>query len=859
MKKIYFLMVLFALVSIQLQGQAILSENFDNGIPEGWTTFDEDGDGNTWMWISETEYEGGYMYSPAGYSDNWLISPPFTLTGTPMLEFDLKAHNPGYQESGWGVYISTNGGTSPDDFQPLLDPAYAWDLNDYLVGSRTSIYGYDNQEVRIAFRYFSKEGSQVYAGMDLDRVKIYETCDLIVSCMVDANSQLREGSWLEIYTGPNHSGEWVDGFGSWYYSENMYLTVPKNVPLFFTWEDPDENRNSWLIIYDPQKDDTVYSGNGEGEILRYTTCAESGTGIDFCSLNLHLERTVGVSSMNYVVYIEAEGEYIGDLVLAPDQGSLDTILTFSSDKAVDLYSSWNGSYDGGGDDFTWTVTDPFDHITELHLWENYITGNVCAEQCELMLTFGSSRTFSDYENYMPMLQVYAGDSQRPYYEFGQSYWYEGDMQMVSIPVPDNVPLRFVWHDPDPENHSVWFSVFDTLAGYQICYKEPGEERPDGQIATYTTFCGTGCTAEKQCTTMVHLSYEPYDYEGGNSDAGTAVVGYFGGGIGQGEFVLTSENNNLDTTLLLCEERPFQMWVKQGGEGMWGNIVDANGNYTYLSDWFSYSTSDPCAQHCMLALRIGAEEQLSNIANPGWLQIYSGETEIFGFYADSWNPEGDYGRVYQIPLTASDEPLRFVWTEPDPEQHSSYLFIRDEISGVFLFQKEPYTTLENGVVLEYTPSCELEPVYTREVYNVDVTTASVSIIVNAESFENYNYEDEVTYGVCYGTSPKPVYGQSNSYSRYENEMGNDFWADFDIANLSPSTTYYVRAFATYNGATSYGNELSFTTNPCYIRADRNESVCDTFLMTQDSYLMTENFESEYNNLLKNNWLSGIMYA
>ena len=61
------------------------------------------------------------------------------------------------------------------------------------------------------------------------------------------------------------------------------------------------------------------------------------------------------------------------------------------------------------------------------------------------------------------------------------------------------------------------------------------------------------------------------------------------------------------------------------------------------------------------------------------------------------------------------------------------------------------------------------------------------------------------GICWSTSPSPTI--LNSITSNGNGIGS-FASSF--CTLTPSTTYYVRAFATNETGTGYGNELSFTT-------------------------------------------------
>ena len=66
------------------------------------------------------------------------------------------------------------------------------------------------------------------------------------------------------------------------------------------------------------------------------------------------------------------------------------------------------------------------------------------------------------------------------------------------------------------------------------------------------------------------------------------------------------------------------------------------------------------------------------------------------------------------------------------------------------------------------------------------------------------------GVVYGTGSSPTLAGSFTYN------GNDTGSfTSTLSGLNPSTTYYIRAYATNTLGTTYGNELSFTTSaPAY---------------------------------------------
>lgn len=97
--------------------------------------------------------------------------------------------------------------------------------------------------------------------------------------------------------------------------------------------------------------------------------------------------------------------------------------------------------------------------------------------------------------------------------------------------------------------------------------------------------------------------------------------------------------------------------------------------------------------------------------------------------------------------------------------------------------------------------DLPTVYTNATSELNATTASSGGSVTDDG------GDEVTArGVCWSTSTNPTL--ANSYTNDGNGTGQFTSA---ITGLSPSTTYYIRAYATNGAGTSYGNEQSFSTN------------------------------------------------
>ena len=108
------------------------SENFDNGMPAGWTTVDADGDGYTWVSsmnpgnyhnagvdLTGTGHNASaaYMISASYangiglvlYPDNYLVSPRVTLAAGSTFSFYASAQDESWSAEHFGVAVSDNG------------------------------------------------------------------------------------------------------------------------------------------------------------------------------------------------------------------------------------------------------------------------------------------------------------------------------------------------------------------------------------------------------------------------------------------------------------------------------------------------------------------------------------------------------------------------------------------------------------------------------------------------------------------------------------------------------------------------------------------------------------------------------
>jgi hypothetical protein len=159
MKKILFSVASLLLLS-NIESQVIFTENFDGGLtlPSGWTQSNVDGltvatdlsdlnfGTNAWIILANSSTGSNdavstSWYTPAGMSNDWLISPQVAIpaTGTYMLSFDAMAPDANYAD-GFKVYISTGGNTVADfgtsavltvAAAPQVYTGYSVDLSSY--------------------------------------------------------------------------------------------------------------------------------------------------------------------------------------------------------------------------------------------------------------------------------------------------------------------------------------------------------------------------------------------------------------------------------------------------------------------------------------------------------------------------------------------------------------------------------------------------------------------------------------------------------------------------------------------------------------------------------------------------------
>lgn len=99
-----------------------------------------------------------------------------------------------------------------------------------------------------------------------------------------------------------------------------------------------------------------------------------------------------------------------------------------------------------------------------------------------------------------------------------------------------------------------------------------------------------------------------------------------------------------------------------------------------------------------------------------------------------------------------------------------------------------------------PTAVAPTLSTTDASAVDATTATTGGNVTSEGNSSITAR-----GVCWATTQNPTIANSKT-----TETGTTGSYTSNLTGLTANTTYYVRAYATNNAGTAYGNQISFTT-------------------------------------------------
>ena len=150
-----------------------LFEDFENGIPAGWTIVDNDGDGSKWAFEDNTNAHSGdgcmTSYSFEHNPDDWLITPRVTLKGTLKFWVSSVQGSTGNWQEHYAVYVSL-GTTAIEDFVMVGEERIAATSSFEFKEITVDLSSYNGVMGYIAIRHYN---SQNKYELDLDNFGIY--------------------------------------------------------------------------------------------------------------------------------------------------------------------------------------------------------------------------------------------------------------------------------------------------------------------------------------------------------------------------------------------------------------------------------------------------------------------------------------------------------------------------------------------------------------------------------------------------------------------------------------------------------------------------------------------------------------
>ncbi|MGM9816565.1 MAG: choice-of-anchor J domain-containing protein [Lepagella sp.] len=260
------LLILCGTVNATAQG-LYLQEGFDKGIPATFITVDGDGlqpgddmvnlgfaIGTPWIVVNDGDNKvacSTSWYKSPGTSDDWLITPPFTVDDdNATLAWRAKAYDKAYAD-GYAVYVSASASGLPEDFvkeEPLfhtLSENVGWTRHSL------SLADFKGKTVRVAFVNNSTDCSRLYiddiqAGID-QGLYITSTMPELVTTGTSVSVTGEVGVWTDDpierfsvtmeYNGESYTEEFVERVENgkpFVFTLNRKMILERNQPTDYT-------------------------------------------------------------------------------------------------------------------------------------------------------------------------------------------------------------------------------------------------------------------------------------------------------------------------------------------------------------------------------------------------------------------------------------------------------------------------------------------------------------------------------------------------------------------------------------------------------------------------------------------------
>jgi hypothetical protein len=363
-----------------------------------------------------------------------------------------------------------------------------------------------------------------------------------------------------------------------------------------------------------------------------------------------------------------------------------------------------------------------------------------------------------------------------------------------------------------ENEGMGNAVAISSDGNTAIIGAPGKNNGRGAAYVYTR-SGTDWSFQRELTDS---SSEEWEYFGNSVTLGdngsTALIGAHVKGSNRGSafvFIRLGTNWNQQAELIASDATPvyfFGASVSLNSAGSLALVGAKDSNSSRGAAYiFSRSGSTWTQQAKLTALDGAVLDQL------GWSSALSsdGGTAILGGF-DVSTPSLEVAYIFRGSGTTWSQQARL---------HPS--LAGDSAFGVSVALDGDGTTALVGACGTYQFQ-GAGYLFTLSLPTPVVTTSTVSSITQETASGGGNVTSDggggavTARGVCWGTSPNPVYVLGPGCT--SDGAGTGLFTS-SITGLSAITAYHVRAYATNPAGTAYGEDISFTTNLCAIDVQR----------------------------------------
>ncbi len=216
MKKLFITFGVFLLTSLSF---AQLSENFEGGIPVGWTSYNNAHGSNQWTTISVvttppivcegtvSAYVNGTENIGAGNtSEKWLVSSQVTVPANGQLLFSTRSGINGLQNTTYQIRVSTVSQTSGFQIAAQWSEAELTSTFNICEDKAVDLSFYAGQNIYIAFVMLVNQSTASPTGdrWSIDNVRLVKKCEQPELNMINYSMESIEIGWLN----PSGSTEW---------------------------------------------------------------------------------------------------------------------------------------------------------------------------------------------------------------------------------------------------------------------------------------------------------------------------------------------------------------------------------------------------------------------------------------------------------------------------------------------------------------------------------------------------------------------------------------------------------------------------------------------------------------------------